>query len=51
MVLFEKFNLRHPRYSLLVYPYMFGQYRLMITDKTDRDPYAPPGHGSIVRAC
>lgn len=37
------------RHTILVENYMFGQYRIRLTDLTQPDSYAPEGHGSIVR--
>jgi hypothetical protein len=36
-------------HSVLVRPYMFGQYRIQLTRIDRPDPFAPPGHGSICR--
>jgi hypothetical protein len=37
------------RYTILVYHYLLGQFRIQLTDTEVRDPYAPEGHGSIVQ--
>lgn len=41
--------LQNEAYSLLVEGYAFGQMRIRLTDLRDHDPYAPEGHGGIVR--
>ena len=41
--------LQNESYSLLLKPNLFGQFRLQLTDLRDDDPYAPDGHGGIVR--
>lgn len=42
-------NMANPRYSILVWPYAFGQYRIQLTDTTRQAPFAPAGHGEIIR--
>lgn len=42
-------DMRNKDYSVIVQPYMFGQFRIQLTKVTDPDPFAPEGHGSIVR--
>ncbi len=44
-------RMSHPRYTLIVRPYLCGQYRLQLCDREQPDPYAPEGHGAIVREC
>lgn len=39
----------NPKYSVLVLPYLFGQFRIQITDTEIPDKYAVPGHGAILR--
>ncbi len=41
--------LTHSDYGIIVRNYMFGQYRIQLTDARRPDPDAPPGHGAIVR--
>jgi hypothetical protein len=36
-------------HTILVQPFMFGQYRIQLTRVDRPDPFAPAGHGSIVR--
>lgn len=42
-------QMKDQRHTILVQPYMFGQFRIQLTDISKIDPDAPPGHGSIVR--
>lgn len=42
-------ELRHPSYSLLVWRYLLGQYRIQLTDRRIPDVGCPEGHGSIVQ--
>lgn len=42
-------KLRSSKHSLVIRPYLFGQYRLQLMDVTKFDPHASEGHGSIVR--
>jgi hypothetical protein len=42
-------KMTNKRYSLLVYNYLLGQFRIQLTDTYDPDAFAPPGHGSIKR--
>lgn len=49
--LYSETNLTNPDYTILVYPYAFGQYRIKLTSKLQPDTYAPLGHGAIVREC
>lgn len=37
------------RHTVVVRPYTYGQYRIQLTRIDRPDPFAPPGHGSIVR--
>lgn len=37
------------RHTLLVVPFLLGQFRIQITDLEQPDRHAPEGHGSIVR--
>lgn len=39
----------NPRFTVLVRPYAFGQFRIQICDRAQPDPHAPYGCGSIVR--
>lgn len=41
--------MRSPVHSLMIRPYMFGQYRLQLTRKDVPHPFASEGHGGIVR--
>lgn len=36
-------------HTILVRPFLLGQYRIQVTDLRRVDPDAPPGHGEIVR--
>lgn len=36
-------------HTLIVMPYLFGQFRVQLTRLDRPDTFAPPGHGSIVR--
>jgi hypothetical protein len=36
-------------HTILVQGFLFGQYRIQLTRLDRPDPFAPPGHGSIVR--
>jgi hypothetical protein len=38
----------NPRFTVLVRPYLFGQFRIQICDRAQPDPHAPEW-GSIVR--
>ncbi|MGA3170327.1 MAG: hypothetical protein ABSE62_04880 [Chthoniobacteraceae bacterium] len=40
--------LRNPRYTLMVFSFVLGQFRIQITDKEVPDTDAPEGHGGIV---
>ena len=42
-------DMENSNYSVIVQLYLFGQFRIQITDIKTPDPLAPPGHGSIVR--
>lgn len=42
-------NMENEGYSILVRPYAFGQYRIQLTKVGLKDPWAPKGHGAIVR--
>lgn len=42
-------NMKNRDYSVLVYAYALGQYRIKLTSVAAPDRYAPEGHGSIVR--
>lgn len=42
-------DMANKNYTILVEQYMFGQLRIKLTDIRHRDPYAPKGHGGIVR--
>jgi hypothetical protein len=39
----------NPRYTVLVYHYLFGQYRIQLTDRELADSASPAGHGSVVQ--
>lgn len=47
--LWELRALHNTRYTLEVWPYFAGQYRLKLTDRTRPDPFARAPHGTIVR--
>lgn len=47
--LIEITTLRNPHYTILVWPFMYGQYRIQLTDKRQPDFFAPDGHGAIVQ--
>lgn len=36
-------------YSVIVWPYAFGQFRIQLTNVAIGDPFAPAPHGAIVR--
>lgn len=36
-------------HTVLIRPYAYGQFRIQLTRLDQRDPYAPIGHGGIVR--
>jgi|GEM_PF-3672804 len=42
-------DMENGNYTIIVHQYMFGQLRIQLTDLRKRDPYAPEGHGGIVR--
>jgi len=46
---FSDDEMLNPRYTILVYHYLFGQYRIKLTDREIPDSAAPAGHGSIVQ--
>ena len=41
--------MQNKNYSILVYPFTFGQFRIRLTNVKIKDSYAPEGHGSIIR--
>lgn len=38
-----------PVHTVLVRPYLYGQFRIQLTRIDKPEPYAPEGHGTIVR--
>jgi hypothetical protein len=42
-------EMQNARYTILVYNYSLGQFRIRITDREVPDATAPAGHGSIVQ--
>jgi len=46
---FKGEEMRNPMYTIIVYLYMLGQYRIQVTELGRPDVHAPPGHGSICR--
>ena len=50
-IFFELFSgdMANESYTVLVRIFLFGQYRIQLTCLDQPDPYAPIGHGSIVR--
>lgn len=42
-------EMRSPRHSLLIRPYAFGQFRIVLTRVDHPDFWAPAGHGAILR--
>lgn len=44
-------GMTNQKYSVLVRSYLYGQFRIQLTDTTVPDLAAPEGHGSIVREC
>ncbi len=47
--LINEFCKGNDRYGVLVYGYLFGQYRIQLTDRQRPEYGAPDGHGSIVQ--
>lgn len=41
-------EMKNPRYSIAVWAYMLGQYRIQLEDHHN-PTYAPQGHGDIIR--
>jgi hypothetical protein len=48
-VQFKAGEMYNPRFTILVYHYLLGQFRIQITDTELQDETAPEGHGSIVQ--
>jgi hypothetical protein len=46
---FRADEMRNDRFTILVYHYLLGQFRIKITDLQTPDSTAPAGHGSIVQ--
>jgi len=44
-------QMTNPRYTVLVMPHLYGQYRIQLTDLANPDKEALPGHGSIIVEC
>jgi hypothetical protein len=48
-IYYQNTELNDKNYTILVYQYLYGQYRIHICDKRLKDSGAPPGHGEIIR--
>ena len=42
-------DMTNSNYSVIVQQFLFGQYRIQLTDVRKPEVGAPPGHGQIVR--
>ena len=42
-------GMANENYTIIVRLYMFGQFRIQLTDRRKIDHFAPEGHGGIVR--
>ncbi len=42
-------QMKDQQHTILVQPYMYGQFRIQLTDISKPDLDAPSGHGSIMR--
>ena len=42
-------DMKNPGFTVIVYPYALGQFRIQVTELRFPSGYAPEGHGSIAR--